>query len=218
MSFSRHWVVLILGACAAPQAEVSTPDAQVVEPPPRTDVDRVLDDATLEQQEREILFQRRFAQAKALWRAQRSEEALEAVDHALLLRPGEPDATAFRDTLRHDLGYRAGSVGVLATEEAARYAARLEEERLSVERLLARAERNKRGGNWDEARRNYEAALFVLRTSRFRDDESYSRLAEDARKRARALAEERNAEEKARRERETAAALREIERQEQNSR
>lgn len=218
MSFSRYLVVLILGACAAPHAEVSTHKAQTVEPSPRTDVDRVLDDATLEQQEREILFQRRFAQAEALWRAQRSEQALEAVEHALLLRPGEPDASALRDTLRHDLGYRSGSVSVLARDEADRYAARLEEERLSVERLLARAERNKESGDWDEARRSYDAALFVLRTSRFRDDESYSRLAQDARKRARALTEERNVEEKARRERETAAALGEIERQEQNSR
>jgi len=87
-----------------------------------------------------------------------------------------------------------------------------------VERLLARAEKNKRNGNWDEARRNYEAALFVLRTSRFRADEDYVRLSQDAASRAKALAAEQRAQDKLRRERETAEALREIERQEQNSR
>ena len=213
MSLLRLSVCLVLAGCATPQAQVSTHDAKAVDSKPRTDVDRVLDEATLEQQERAVLFERRFAQAKALWRAQRTQEALEATEHALLLRPGDAEATAFRDNLKRDLGYRSGSVSVLATEEAARYAANLEEERLSVQRLLARAEQNKQSGHWDEARRNYEAALFVLRTSRFRDDESYRGLARDATQRAERLTDERDASEKARRERETAAALREIDRQ-----
>jgi len=208
----------MLGACASPRAEESTHDAKSVEPKPRSDIDGILDEATLDQQEQAVLFERYLLLATMLRRDFMLVKAVMAVERALLLRPGDPEATALLETLRRDMGHRSGSVSVLARDEAARYAVRLEEERLSVERLLARAERDKQSGNWDEARRNYEAALFVLRTSRFRDDKSYSRLAEDARTRARALADDRNADEKARRERETAAALREIERQEQNSR
>jgi len=204
MAFWRFTILSVAGvmvaACASAPAKVSIEDAAAVEPQPRSEVDRILDDATLEQQERAVLFRRRFAQAKALWKAQRLEEALEATEHALLLQPGNEEAKAFRDELRHDLGYRDGSVRILAAEEAARYAALVEEERLSVERLIARAARHKQSGNWDQARRDYEAALFVLRTSRFRENDAYRALLHETIQRASGLADERASAEKARRE------------------
>ena len=151
MSLLRWSLCLMLGACASPRAEESTHDAKAVEPKPRSDVDGILDEATLDQQEQAVLFERYLLLARMLRRDFVLDKAVLAVERALLLRPGDPDATALLETLRLDMGHRSGSVSVLARDEVARYAVRLEEERLSVERLLARAERDKQSGNWDEA-------------------------------------------------------------------
>jgi len=211
-------VAVVVVACAGAPSKAESARPATVEPDPLSEQDRILDDATLAQQEKDVLFRRRLYQAKALWKAHRLQEALEAADHALLLRPADKEATRFRDLLRRDLGLRDGSVRVLVDEEAARYEARLEEERLSVQRLVAAAEKSKASGNWDEARRDYERALFILRTSRYRENDDYRALRERAARSASNLERQRDSAEKSRRERETAAALREIERQERDER
>jgi hypothetical protein len=131
----------------------------------------------------------------------------------LTLRPTSEKALALRDRVRSDLGHRDADVRIVAADEAVRTSVRLEEERLSVQRLLAKAERAKREGNWDEARRSYEAALFILRTSRFREHADYAKLRTAAAKQAQKLRDERVAAEKAEKDRATAEALKEIERQ-----
>jgi len=212
----------VLGACAsAPDGtpdRAESPGAQVVEPAPRTESQRILDDATLAEQEKAVFFQRRFAQAQALWRAQRLEEALEATEHALMLKPGDEQARQLRDRLRHDLGYRDGSVNTLLNDEADRYEATLDEERLVLQRLLVQAEKKKRNGNWDGARDDYERALFVLRTSKFREHDDYRTIWTEATRRANRLGEERAAAEKSQRDRKAAEALRELERQDRDDR
>jgi len=217
-------VLLALAACAAPPEAAEAPGPHAVEPQlaadtqPRTETQRILDDATLAEQEKAVLFQRRFAQAETFWRAQRLEEALEAVEHALMLKPGDEQARRLRERLRHDLGYRDGSVNTLLDDEAARYAATLDEERLVVLRLLAHAEKQKRSGNWDGARDDYERALFVLRTSKYREHEAYRTVWTEATRRANRLAEERATAEKSQRDKKGAEALRELERQDRSDR
>ena len=217
-------ILLALAACTTPPNAAESPGQQAVEPQlaadssARTETQRILDDAALAEQEKAVLFQRRFAQAEAFWRAQRLEEALESVEHALMLKPGDEQARRFRERLRHDLGYRDGSVNTLLNDEAARYAATLDEERLVVLRLLAQAEKKKRGGDWDGARDDYERALFVLRTSKYREHEAYRTVWTEATRRANRLAEERATAEKSQRDKKAAAALREAERQDRDNR
>lgn len=172
----------------------------------------------LARQERRAFFERRIAQAQAYWRASQLEQALEACEHALLLVPADEEALRLRRQLRHDLGYRDGTVSLLANEAAARYEVRLEEEKLTIQRLLHQAKAAEASGDWESARRGYERALFIFKSSTFRENREIAALRAGADDAYRSLNREQAAAEKAARERATAEALREIARQDEQDR
>ena len=220
MSCYRIAPLLVFAACAsAPRQSAEPPE--LVEPVAKTvdpEIERIFEQESLARQERRAFFERRFTQAQAYWRAGQLDESLEACEHALLLVPTDERARRLRQQLRHDLGYRDGTVALIANEAEATYEVRLEEEKLTIQRFLQRAEKAKATGDWGVARRNYERALFMLRSSRFREDSEISALRGGADDDFRNLRREEAAAERAARERATADALREIARQEREDR
>ncbi|MHC4409028.1 MAG: hypothetical protein ACYS0F_08495, partial [Planctomycetota bacterium] len=70
-------------------------------------------------------------------------------------------------------GERSATVALIANEAVASAQVKREEELVTVKRLLAEAERAKRQLRWEQAKRAYERALFVLNTSRFREDADF---------------------------------------------
>ena len=182
MQFYRFVPALILVGCASPPsqpARESTPEP-AADP---SEFESVFEQDTLARQEQRAFFERRFAQAETYWRASELEQALEACEHALLLAPVDEAALRLRQQIRHDLGYRDGTVSLIANEAAGRYEVRIEEEKLTIRRLLHQAETAKASGDWKGARRSYERALFILKSSSFRANSEIAALrggAEDA--------------------------------------
>ena len=175
MQFHRFVPAVILVGCASAPSQ----PAQETTPEPAastSEFESVFEQDTLARQEQRAFFERRFAQADAYWRASELEQALEACEHALLLAPADEGALRLRQQIRHDLGYRDGTVSLIANEAAARYEVRIEEEKLTIRRLLHQAETAKASGDWKAARRGYERALFILRSSSFRANSEFSAL------------------------------------------
>lgn len=136
----------------------------------------------LERQYGAVMYDKRYEQARQLRRSGQLQQALAAVEDALNhKRTGE--AEKLRDSIRRDLGIRGGEVGTIASEEVERYKVRLEEQKVTVRKLLSEASQGMDAQNWDGARRAYENASFIVTTSRFAPmggDSELTGLGEDA--------------------------------------
>jgi len=161
MTFAR-FVPVLLAACAAP----------VEEPPPEDPAELEAGNPLAEQYH--VLARRHLARSEYV-------AAREAIDRAIRLDPGNDAYREVKTVIDVELGDRNATASYVAREAAEREAARREEELVAVRRLLHEAETAKRIGDWEEAKRAYERALFVLRTSRYREDEEFGALSGPAR-------------------------------------
>ena len=164
---SACWMLLLGVACA------SAPPTEEPEPPPERDPDPVLADVEADR----VLAAKYYALALALYDRWELADAREMIYRALALAPDVEEYRSLERNISVQLGDRTATVEMVANEAAARAAVRREEELLTVRRLLAEAERAKELGRWEEAKRAYERALFVIRTSRFREDAAFRKLA-----------------------------------------
>jgi tetratricopeptide (TPR) repeat protein len=158
-------------ACAAaPPAEPAPEPVAVEEPNP------LLADAEADR----VLANKYYELARR--QRERSELSLaqESIRRALALRPDDPEYRALELAIGVDMAERPATVALIAQEAAAREAVRREEELLTVRRLLTDAARAEERQDWEGARRAYERALFVLRTSRFREEDEYRAVFEPA--------------------------------------
>jgi len=113
-----------------------------------------------------VMYDKRYQQAVRLRDTGQLQQALSAVEDALNFKRTQ-EAEMLRDDIRRDLGLRGGEVGTIAAEEVERYRVQLEEQKVTVRKNLAEAQREMDAQNWDAARRSYESAVFIVTTSRF---------------------------------------------------
>jgi len=107
-------------------------------------------------------------------------QARDAIRRALALQPDNEEYRRLQFTIEVNLGERPATVALIANEAVASAQVKREEELVTVKRLLAEAERAKRRLQWEQAKRAYERALFVLNTSRFREDEDFRAFSDPA--------------------------------------
>lgn len=123
-----------------------------------------------------------YAIARRLWKQGELPEAERMIGKALDREPANDEYRRFQRRLRMERGDRSASVTLIADEAVASAQVKREEELVTVKRLLAEAERARSRQLWDKARRAYERALFVLETSRFREDADFRAISRPTRK------------------------------------
>jgi len=171
-SRSHFLVVLLLAglvSCGKSTKEDDGESAPAAELPDESGEDIAADAARQAEIEREygsVMYGKRLEQARRLRDGGQLEQALAAVEDALNFQR-TTEAEQLRDAIRRDLGLRGGEVGTIATEEVERYRVQLEEQKVTVRKYIAEAKRAMDAQNWDDARRAYENAAFIVTTSRF---------------------------------------------------
>lgn len=157
------WSLLVFAACASPPPPAEDPK------PPVPEKDPVLADVEAAR----LLAQKYYRLAYRHQQRFELVQARDAVLKALALQPDNEDYQRLLRTIEMNLGQRAASVTLIANEAVASAQVKREEELVTVKRLLAEAERARSQQLWERARRAYERALFVLETSRFREDADF---------------------------------------------
>ncbi|MHC4451565.1 MAG: hypothetical protein ACYS0E_15760 [Planctomycetota bacterium] len=155
--------LLVFAACASPPppAEDSKPTSPSKDPVlADVEADRLLAD-------KYYRLAYRFRDRGELLRAR------DAIRKALALQPDNEDYKRLEFTIEVNLGDRPATVALIANEAVASAQVKREEELVTVKRLLAEAERAVKQERWEQAKRAYERALFVLNTSRFREDAEF---------------------------------------------
>ncbi len=155
--------LLVFAACASPPPPAEDPKP----PPPSTDP--VLADVEADR----LLADKYYRLANRFRERGELVQARDAIRKALALQPRNEDYKRLQFTIEVNLGERPASIALIANEAVASAQVKREEEFVTVKRLLAEAERAKRQLRWEQAKRAYERALFVLNTSRFREDEDF---------------------------------------------
>ena len=186
LAFLALVALLFPVACGSSKSDDTESGMSDDAPTEVTDEEKLANEAAqqkeLEQQYGAIMYDRRYEQAKQLRGSGQLQQALAAVEDALNFKRTE-EAERLRDDIRRDLGMRGGEVGTIASEEVERYKVRLEEQKVTVRKLLSQAKQDMDAQNWDGARRKYENASFIVTTSRFAPmggDAELTSLGEDA--------------------------------------
>ena len=109
---------------------------------------------------------KRMEEARQHLKAGNPPKALEAVEAALRHDPTSEEAMTLRADVQRMLGERAGEVRTVIDDQAEAYRVKLDEQKVTVRRLLADAEAASAATDWNRARRAYENAAFIVTTSR----------------------------------------------------
>ncbi|MEM8883913.1 MAG: hypothetical protein AAGD14_07590 [Planctomycetota bacterium] len=220
MTFVRISLLSLLAACASCAAPAPKNEpTPVEETAPPAASEPVPDEAAIAQanREAELVLARRFAEAAR--RHLDASELLQArqyMSRACQLDPKNEEYRQQLNWIEVNLGDRRASVTMTARQEVDRIEARREEELVTVRRFLAAAEKAQAERRWDDARQAYERALFVVRTSRFRDDAAFAGAPERIERDLEALQRRKVEEERRLQAEATAAALAEIERRDRD--
>lgn len=202
----------LLPSCAVRKAEEPPPAA---EPGPGDDVTRKVIE-TAEERERiereygEVMFRRRLEQAKAHRNALELRKALDAVEDALRYKPTSDEALTLRAELQRQLGERRGEVETVLEDLDEKERVRMEMQKVNVRHRLDAAEKALAAREYDEARRSYEDALFIVNTAPYRADQELLDLGARAKQGLDAVARARAAADRERAAEETRQAIERI--------
>ncbi|MHC4937866.1 MAG: hypothetical protein ACYTHK_02720 [Planctomycetota bacterium] len=164
MSLAR-WSLLLLAACAAPP-----PPAEEPEPP--TPRDPVLADVEADR----ILAEKYYELAVRLRARSEMLEARDAIRKARALLPDEEKYRRLEFSIEVEMGDRAATVALIANEAVAAAEVKREEELVTVRKLIAEAKRLAGLERWEQAKRAYERAWFILEHSKYREDADFEAL------------------------------------------
>jgi general secretion pathway protein D len=202
----------LLPSCAGRKAEERPPPA---EPGPGDDGARKAIESAEEREriEREygaVMYRRRLEQAKAHRNALELRKALEAVEDALRYNPTSDEALTLRSELQRQLGERRGEVETLLGDLDEKERVRMEMQKVNVRRHLDAAEKSLAARDFENARRSYEDALFIVNTAPYRADQELVDLGARAKQGLDAVARARAEAERARAAEETRQAIERI--------
>ncbi len=160
-------------ACTATRATDPSP-ATALDVPPATatmpGLEATMKQASVEQQHADVLYKKRMDQARRYHKGLEYTRALEAVEHALLLRPAGREALALESMLQEQLGIRGGSVRTQMDDLYAGEQLRRQMERIQMRKKLDLAAEASERGDFDRAKDLLEDALFIVTTSRYQND------------------------------------------------
>ncbi|MHC4339710.1 MAG: hypothetical protein ACYSX0_05815 [Planctomycetota bacterium] len=186
---------LLLPACGKRKVK-EEPEAPAAVPTEGEDVLlKAEEEAKLRSEFSSVMYSRLLAQAEAQLNAQQYERALESVKEALVYNPTAEEALKLRNEVQLLLGDRAGEERTVLDDSLEAHRAKQEEQKVQARAYLAKADEAMTGRDWEEAKRSYERAIFIVTTSKYaplgEDDElaslggrAESGLAELARMRA----------------------------------
>ena len=183
-------------------------------------IDAVENEQKLRKQFSDVMYRRLYTQAKAHRDGLRLEEALASVRNALRYNPTSEAAQNLQSEIQRLMGDRAGEVATVLDDHWEAAKAKQTEQKIAVQRWLAKADSAMTAQDWEAARRAYENALFIVTTGRYSplggDDEldalgkkAESGIADLERVQAEATAEQER--------QDTAAAIRKIAEQEEKA-
>jgi len=124
----------------------------------------------------DVMYKRRFEQAKAYRANLQLEKALEAVEDALRYNPTSEEALQLRSEIERQVGGRRGEVSTVIEDIGEQERVRMESQKVNVRRHILAAERSLAAREFEDARRSYEDALFIVNTAPYRADEELTEL------------------------------------------
>jgi general secretion pathway protein D len=129
-------------------------------------LDNAEEEAHLRDQYEDVMFERHYDTARNYLKAQNLDQALAEVDKALNYRPTSEEALNLRRDILRLRGDRAGEVGTVVQDQWEAYKVKLDEQKVTVRRYLGQAEDAMDAQNYEDARRAYESALFIVSTGK----------------------------------------------------
>ncbi len=179
-------LTLLVPACSSGKKK-ETPPAQppTVAPDEGAEgrLNEVEEETRLKGQFDEYMYRKLFDQAVSQRKALQLPQALESVNTALSYNPTSGEALTLRSEIQRMMGDRAGEVRTVVDDQYDSYLVKLDEQKVSVRRLLADAESAMGSQNWAAARRAYENASFIVTTSKLSplgEDNELAQLGEKA--------------------------------------
>ena len=161
-------IALLVPACAKRKTEEAPPeDVGVVTPEEPSRIDEYADQENLKREFDEVMYEKLYTQARSLRNTGQYNRALEQVQEALHFNPTSDEALQLRNELLTLTGERSGEVTTVLDDQWEAYKAKRDEQKVAVERWLAKADRAVTAQDWDEAKRAYETALFIVTTAKY---------------------------------------------------
>ncbi|HEX5139117.1 MAG TPA: hypothetical protein VFY93_19265 [Planctomycetota bacterium] len=111
------------------------------------------------------------------------DRALAEVDNALRYEPGSEDGSRLRNEILRLMGKRAGETGTIVEDQLAGFAAKREEQKVTVRRLVADGQQAMEAGEYEMASDALERALFIVGSANLSPlgtDEDLSKLGREA--------------------------------------
>ena len=219
------WLAALLGALVLPacrgkkkktEEDEKGVEAVAVDPGVEKGLTDTAERARLEREFSDVVYNQRMAAARNFRRRGDLAKALEAVNAALARKAGSEEAVKLQSELEFELGIRGGDIRVQIDQLDQEEKARLEQQLVTINRHISAGEDYMSAGNFPEARRAYEDALFIVNTAPFRDDE-LTRLGASARSGLDRVDREDAMAREARAEKDTKAAMEEIAKQERKA-
>ena len=120
----------------------------------------------LDKQFHSVMYRRLFAQARQLMKGMQLHQALDLVNEALNHNAASEEALNLRSDIQRMLGDRAGEVRTVIDDQWRAHKVKLDEQKVAVRGFLGDADAAMAVRRWDDARRAYENANFIVSTSR----------------------------------------------------
>ena len=173
---ARLLFLLFVTGCAASSEQANESAAQPGAQPPPVDQaapDPLLDDVSVEQQERQVLAKKYYEVARRHWQRGELADARIAIRRVRALDPDHADARALERQIEVGLGNRSVSAEMLAIEHASNIEVRRGEELATIRRNLRNGDRAMQEQRWETAQREYERALHLIQISPFRAESEF---------------------------------------------
>jgi tetratricopeptide (TPR) repeat protein len=175
---------LVLPACGKRRAKEEAPEGEAAAEAAEGDaIAAAEEEQKLQAQYDDVMYEKQITQARQHLKAGETQKALEAVEAALQHNPTSAEAMTLRAEVQRMLGARGGEVRTVIDDQHEAYRVKLDEQKVTVRRLLSEGETASAAQNWEAARRAYENATFIVTTSRLSPiggDEELAALGEQA--------------------------------------
>lgn len=174
---TRALALLFLFGCATAPEPVDVPMAEEPAKP-----NPLLDRASVDRQERQVLADKYFELARRQWQQGELDDARLSIRRVRSLDPKSEEARELERRIEIGLGNRPASAKLFAVEYANEIEVRRGEELATIQRTLRSGDRAMQDERWEAARREYERALHLIALSGFHADSEFQNVKKEASK------------------------------------
>ncbi|MHC4547203.1 MAG: hypothetical protein ACYTEZ_00365 [Planctomycetota bacterium] len=191
--FRVTFLTLALALLLAPACKAKKkPEEPMEEAPPELTEEEAAAEAALRSAEEEaqlkreyegVMYRRHYDTAKRLRDALELETALSEIEKALNFSPTAEQALTLRSEILRMMGDRAGETRTVIEDQYEAFQVKRQEQKVTVRRKLADGQAAMEARDFDEARRGYESAVFIVTSAELSPlgtDEELKDLAREA--------------------------------------